>query len=162
VRIIVPGWAGDSWIKWLQHIGVLEHEHDGFWMKSAYRYPKSNVNPGAVVNPADTVPVTSLGVKSVIARRAAGTMTANSVTIAGAAWSDDSPVTDVDVSTDGGQYWTSATFGKDLGRSSWQLWEFDWRPDLEGQYSLMSGAHSASGAVQPLEQQWNPAAIYGT
>ena len=64
----VPGWAGDSWIKWLQHIEVLDHKYDGFWMKSAYRYPKSSVNPGAAVNPADTVPVTSLGVKSVIAK----------------------------------------------------------------------------------------------
>lgn len=156
VRIVVPGWAGDSWIKWLQHIEVLDHEHDGFWMKSAYRYPKSTVNPGATVNPADTVPVTSLGVKSVIAKPAAGPMTANSVTIAGAAWSDGSPVTGVDVSTDGGQHWTSATLGKDLGRYSWRLWEFDWTPGPEGQYMLMSRAHTASGAVQPLEQQWNP------
>src|SRR5579863_4479068 len=36
VRMIVPGWAGDSWVKWLQHIEVLDHEFDGFWMKTAY------------------------------------------------------------------------------------------------------------------------------
>ena len=35
LRLIVPGWAGDSWVKWLQHIEVLDHEFDGFWMKSA-------------------------------------------------------------------------------------------------------------------------------
>jgi sulfite oxidase len=116
LRVIVPGWAGDSWIKWLQQIEVLDHEYDGFWMKSAYRYPKSPVQPGAAVNPSETVPVTNLGVKSIIAKPAAGPMLASSVTIAGAAWSDGSPVTGVDVSTDGGLHWTPATFGKDLGR----------------------------------------------
>jgi DMSO/TMAO reductase YedYZ molybdopterin-dependent catalytic subunit len=35
LRVIAPGWAGDSWVKWLQHIEVLDHEFEGFWMKSA-------------------------------------------------------------------------------------------------------------------------------
>ena len=83
-------------------------------------------------------------------------MSTGSVTIAGAAWSDGSPVTGVDVSTDGGQHWTPATLGKDLGRYSWRLWELDWTPGPEGEYVLMSRARTASGAAQPLEQQWNP------
>jgi DMSO/TMAO reductase YedYZ molybdopterin-dependent catalytic subunit len=32
LRVIAPGWAGDSWVKWLQHIEVLDHEFEGFWM----------------------------------------------------------------------------------------------------------------------------------
>ena len=67
LRVISPGWASDSWVKWLRHIEVLDHEFDGFWMKSAYRRPQERVEPGAAVNAVDMVPVTDLNVKSVIA-----------------------------------------------------------------------------------------------
>ena len=39
LRLVVPGWAGDSWIKWVTSISVLNREHDGFWMARAYRHP---------------------------------------------------------------------------------------------------------------------------
>ena len=35
LRVVAPGWASDSWVKWLTSIRVLDKEHDGFWMKSA-------------------------------------------------------------------------------------------------------------------------------
>jgi hypothetical protein len=67
LRVIAPGWAGDSWVKWLTSIRVLDQEHDGFWMKSAYRHPGRPVAPGVAV-PLDTMqPVTNLRIKSVIA-----------------------------------------------------------------------------------------------
>ena len=67
LRLIAPGWAGDSWVKWLQHIEVLDHEFEGFWIKTAYRHPTHPVPPGAAVDQAEMVPVTDLNVKSVIA-----------------------------------------------------------------------------------------------
>jgi hypothetical protein len=72
VRVIVPGWASDSWVKWLRHVQVLDHEFEGFWMKTAYRHPTHAVTPGASVDPAEMVPVTDLNIKSVIATPAAG------------------------------------------------------------------------------------------
>jgi DMSO/TMAO reductase YedYZ molybdopterin-dependent catalytic subunit len=39
LRVIAPGWASDSWVKWVTNITVLDKEFDGFWMKSAYRKP---------------------------------------------------------------------------------------------------------------------------
>ena len=39
LRVIAPGWASDSWVKWLSHVEVLDHEFEGFWMKTAYRHP---------------------------------------------------------------------------------------------------------------------------
>jgi DMSO/TMAO reductase YedYZ molybdopterin-dependent catalytic subunit len=68
LRVIVPGWAGDSWAKWLTSIRVLDREHDGFWMKRAYRHPGKAVAPGTLIAPDQMQPVTSLRVKSVIAR----------------------------------------------------------------------------------------------
>jgi DMSO/TMAO reductase YedYZ molybdopterin-dependent catalytic subunit len=62
LRVIAPGWAGDSWTKWLTSIRVLDQEHDGFWMKSAYRHPGRPVAPGVAV-PLDRMqPVTNMRV----------------------------------------------------------------------------------------------------
>jgi len=67
LRVVAPGWAGDSWVKWVTSIRVLEKEHDGFWMKGAYRHPGKPVAPGTAVPAEQMQPVTSLRVKSVIA-----------------------------------------------------------------------------------------------
>ena len=35
LRVVAPGWASDSWTKWVTSISVLDHEFDGFWMVNA-------------------------------------------------------------------------------------------------------------------------------
>ena len=114
--MVVPGWAGDSWIKWVTSITVLNREHDGFWMARAYRHPGRAVPPGTSVAPEQMHPVTSLRVKSVIAepRDDGGVITVaaagDPLTIRGAAWSGDAgPVTRVDVGVDEGRSWSRAT-----------------------------------------------------
>src|SRR5712692_3536061 len=154
LRLVVPGWAGDSWVKWLEHIQVLDREFDGFWMKTAYRHPTHSVAPGTAVDPAEMVPVTDLNVKSVIASPG-GWIKPGPVRIGGAAWSNSSPVTGVDVSVDGGTTWKPAKLGKDRSRYAWRLWELDWKP-VEGKYTLMARATNAAGQTQPLSQEWNP------
>jgi len=155
LRVIVPGWASDSWVKWLEHIEVLDHEFEGFWMKTAYRHPTHPVEPGAAVDPKEMVPVTDLNVKSVIATPAAGSIKPGRTRISGTAWSNTSPVTRVDVSVDAGKTWKPAKLGKDKGQYAWRLWQLDWQPSI-GRHTLLARATNAAGQVQPLEQQWNP------
>lgn len=154
LRVIVPGWAGDSWVKWLQHIEVLDHEFDGFWMKSAYRHPPAHVAPGTAVDAANMVPVTDLAVKSVIATPDGWTKPGR-VRIQGVAWSNTSPVSKVDVSTDGGKTWNAAKFANPSSKYGWRVWQFDWAAK-EGKYSLLSRATNAAGVSQPTEPEWNP------
>ena len=52
LRLVVPGWAGDCWVKWLTRIEVRDTEFDGFFMKTAYRHPGKGVAPGSAVDPA--------------------------------------------------------------------------------------------------------------
>lgn len=153
--MIVPGWASDSWVKWLEHIEVLDHEFEGFWMKTAYRHPTHPVEPGAAVDPKEMVPVTDLNVKSVIATPAAGSIKPGRTRISGTAWSNTSPVTRVDVSVDGGTTWKPAKLGKDKSQYAWRLWQLDWQP-AAGKYTLLARATNAAGQTQPMEQQWNP------
>jgi sulfite oxidase len=163
LRVVVPGWAGDSWIKWVTSVSVLNREHDGFWMARAYRHPGKPVQPGLAVAPETMQPVTSLRVKSVIAepRDAGGVISAEAgkpIVIRGAAWSGDAgAVTSVDVSVDGGRTWTPATLRRDQRTEfGWRLWEYRWTPPREAYYTVFARARDAAGNTQPLEQEWNP------
>jgi DMSO/TMAO reductase YedYZ molybdopterin-dependent catalytic subunit len=157
LRLVASGWAGDSWVKWVTNISVLDKEYDGFFMKTAYRRPVRTVAPGTAVNPAAMVPVTAIKPKSVIASPVAGQrLAAGPVTIRGAAWAGESPVARVDVSADNGRTWRPARLGADRARYAWRLWEAGWTPPEDGSYVLMSRATDEKGDTQPLIEEWNP------
>ena len=154
LRVIAPGWAGDSWVKWLTRIELLDHDFEGFWMKTAYRHPAKHVAPGAAIDPKDMIPVTDLNVKSVIAHpnewAAPGL-----VKVQGVAWSNTSPVAKIEVSTDAGKTWSPANFTGRPTEFGFRKWTFAWKT-AEGQYTLMARATNKAGQYQPLEPEWNP------
>jgi DMSO/TMAO reductase YedYZ molybdopterin-dependent catalytic subunit len=157
LRVVAPGWAGDSWVKWLTSLQVIAQDFDGFFMKTAYRYPNLTVAPGTTVDPNDMSPVEELRPKTVIAGPAEGArLTAESVRIYGAAWSGEAPVAKVEVSTDSGRSWRLATLGKDRAQFGWRLWEASWSPSKPGSYVLLARATDSAGRAQPLVADWNP------
>ena len=160
LRAVVPGWAGDSWTKWITGIRVLPEESRSFWMKSAYLHPGKPVAPGTVV-PTDSMrPVTSLRVKSVIASPLDNAIVepGKPLLVRGAAWTGDvgGQVTAVDVSVDQGRSWKAARLLSPATSFGWRLWEFSWTPTVERHYTLLARARDSSGDVQPLVQEWNP------
>jgi DMSO/TMAO reductase YedYZ molybdopterin-dependent catalytic subunit len=160
LRVVAPGWASDSWVKWLTSIRVLDKEHDGFWMKSAYRHPGKPVAPGTAVPPDQMQPVTSLRVKTVIAAPVDGSqiVMGSPLAIRGVAWSGDAgPVTEVEVSIDGGRSWKPAALREDQRTQfGWRQWEFSWTPSQEAYYTILARARDAAGNTQPFDQEWNP------
>ena len=154
LRVIAPGWASDSWVKWLARIELLDHEFDGFWMKTAYRHPPMHITPGTAVDPKDMIPVTDLNVKSVIARPS-DWAAPGLISIQGVAWSNASPVTKVEVSTDGGKTWSTVKFAGKFTKYGFRKWSFGWKA-TEGEYILMSRATNAAGQSQPMAPEWNP------
>jgi sulfite oxidase len=157
LRLIVPGWAGDSWVKWVTEIEARDREFDGFFMKTAYRRPVRTIMPGSAVDAADMQPVTSIRPKSVIASPREGEkLGRGAVTVRGAAWAGESPVARVDVSTDSGRTWRAAKLGSEQAKYGWRLWEFAWTPPAAGSYVLMAQASDAAGEKQPLAADWNP------
>jgi DMSO/TMAO reductase YedYZ molybdopterin-dependent catalytic subunit len=158
LRVVAPGWASDSWVKWLTNITVLDKEFDGFWMKNAYRKPDHPIAPGSALAPEKMIPVTSLRVKSVIATPIDGaTLRLAPIAVQGVAWSGDKgPVTSVDVSTDGGRSWKAADLGPDKSQFGWRQFSYAFRPDRESYYNVMVRATDASGETQPFAQEWNP------
>ncbi len=147
LRVIPAGWASDSWVKWVTSITVLDKEFDGFWMKNAYRKPDFHVEPGAAVPLDQMKPVTSLNVKSVV-------YSTNGDVARGVSWSGDhGPVVAVDVSTDGGASWAPATLRGRETKYGWRQWDCKVPPHSK---AVWARARDASGAVQPMAQEWNP------
>lgn len=157
LRAIVPGWEGAYAVKWLVHIRVTDHEHEGFFVKTAYRYPTKRIAPGAIVDPRDMAPLTGLVVKSLINSPLDGTTVRSSkVLITGFAWAGEADIARVDISTDNGSSWYSARLGKDRERYAWRGFEYEWHVTEPGSYLIMSRATDENGRLQPTVSQWNP------
>jgi DMSO/TMAO reductase YedYZ molybdopterin-dependent catalytic subunit len=157
LRAIVPGWEGAYAVKWLNHIELIDKEHEGFFVKTAYRYPNKRVAPGAAVPPQDMVPLTALVVKSFINAPAEGTkFKPGKVRIAGFAWAGELNIAKVEVSLDNGSTWTLARLGKERERYAWQSFTHEFNITQPGSYLLMARATDEKGNVQPVAPQWNP------
>lgn len=157
LRSIVPGWEGAYSVKWLNHIQVLDKEHEGFFVKTAYRYPNRRVAPGQAVDPKDMVPLTGLVVKSFINSPLEGTRTKpGRVRISGFAWAGESGISKVEVSMDNGGTWVAARIGRERERYAWQSFEYEFNIASPGSYVLMSRATDDKGRMQPVVPQWNP------
>ena len=77
-------------------------------------------------------------------------------TVSGAAWSGETDVTDIAVSTDGGRTWAPAAFLDPVRRHAWRRWKFDWlTPKNPGKHTLLARARDANGMLQPGEHDLN-------
>lgn len=157
LRLVAPGWASDSWVKWLTKIELTAEIPDVFYMKTGYRHPGFGVRPGQAVRPEDMKPVEELQIKSVIAWPYDGeTVGPSSQSISGAAWSGEAPVESVEVSLDRGRSWNRAEIKSPKSDFGFVLWEFIWAPRRLGYHVFMARAIDAKGRTQPFRQEWNP------
>jgi DMSO/TMAO reductase YedYZ molybdopterin-dependent catalytic subunit len=146
VRAIVPGHYGMASVKWLTRIRAVREPFRGYWQTSDYGYWDDA--EGAPIRRA----LGEMQVKSEIARPGVyETIPPNApYTIAGAAWSGESEVVEVAVSTDGGETWSPAELIDPARRHAWRRWKLDWlTPRRPGTYTLLARARDARGRAQP-------------
>ncbi len=158
LRLLVPGWEGAYSVKWLVHITVSDRDYDGAFVSAGYRLPRSAVAPGTVVSAADTVPIRQLAVKSILSSPPEGTMLTRGrpASVAGFAWSGETDIRRVDISTDSGRTWAPARLGRERAPYAWRQFEYMWTPAEPGSHVVLSRATDARGHVQPLAADWNP------
>ncbi len=147
LRAVVPDWYGMASVKWLTRIIVADRVFRGYFESSDYTY--WDQRDGL---PAQLLPVGEIEVKAQIARPTLHEVVpADSVCrIHGAAWTGNSVITRVEVSTNGGRSWKDAQLLGGPVRHAWRLWEFHWRtPTKPGPCVLMARATDARGRVQP-------------
>lgn len=161
MRLVVPGWAGDHWVKWLTRLRVQREEAEGFFMQTAYRMPTSVVAPGAAVAPADMRSLTTFPVKSLIVtplegeRRSPGEQL-----IKGIAFSGEAPIEAVEVSSDEGKTWRRAKLEGEPGVGRWQTFSILIPNSAPAPMSAIARAIERAGRMQPQHAAWNPSGYF--
>jgi DMSO/TMAO reductase YedYZ molybdopterin-dependent catalytic subunit len=154
LRVVVPTWTGNHWLKWLRALVVSDVEHPGFYQQVGYRLPKVPAPPGAPVPPEGLAPVTTMNVKSLFARPSRdATLERGRVELRGVAWTGAGLVARVEVSIDGGP-WSPATLEGPEREGSWRLWSLDWDAP-PGAHTARVRATDSAGQVQPAVPPWN-------
>jgi DMSO/TMAO reductase YedYZ molybdopterin-dependent catalytic subunit len=154
-RLVIPGWAGDHWMKWLTRLSAAEAAQTGFYMETAYRFPLSPGAPGVTFKPEEMKPVTELFVKSNITRAPSAARVGSEETIQGFAFSGAPDIAKVETSDDGGATWSPAQLGKEHDPYAWRLWSARWTPRNPGKATILARATDIRGNVQPREAIWN-------
>lgn len=147
LRLVVPGWEGNMWIKWLRRLEVGDEPWHHREETSKYtdlmangkarRFTWEMDAKSVITNPSPQAPLLHRKGQTVIT---------------GIAWSGRGTIDRVDVSIDGGRNWHTARIdGPSLDKSMHRFYyDFDWdgSPLL-----LQSRAMDSTGYVQPTKNQ---------
>ncbi|QIE42894.1 sulfite dehydrogenase [Rhodobacteraceae bacterium SC52] len=145
LRLVVPGWEGNMWVKWLRRLEVGDEPWHHREETSKYtdlladgkarRFTWEMDAKSVITNPSPQAPLTH---------------GAGPTVLSGLAWSGRGTIPRVDVTLDGGKNWHQARMsGPSLSKSMHRFYfEFDWN----GQPLLLqSRAHDSTGYVQPTK-----------
>jgi sulfane dehydrogenase subunit SoxC len=141
LRLLLPGWEGNTSVKWLRRIELGVRPWMTRWETSKYTDPLPDGTARQFSFDMDA--------KSIITSPAAPQqITKGWWPISGLAWTGRGRITKVEVSTDGGQSWETATLQGDSHPKAHvrftRMWEWDGREAL-----LLSRATDETGYVQP-------------
>ncbi|HAB15244.1 MAG TPA: sulfite oxidase [Verrucomicrobiales bacterium] len=151
VRLIVPGWFGIAWVKWLKRVDVLDRRFMGKWMAREYVTIRGEEREDPKTTNWRETSVCNLCCKSVTAR--AVRRPDGSIRFSGAAWSDGTTLKSVEVKLDDGR-WEPATLERKPARGrdtkyTWSFWHYDWKHPTPGDHSVVARATDVDGRVQP-------------
>ncbi len=154
LRIVVPGWEGNMWVKWLRRIEVGDEpwHHREETSKYTDLLEDGRARRFTWVMDAKSV-ITSPSPQAPIRHGKGWTV------ISGVAWSGRGSIPRVDITLDGGKNWVQArmdgpSFDKSMHRFYYEF-EWDGSPLL-----LQSRAHDSTGYVQPTKDELR--AVRGT
>jgi hypothetical protein len=160
---VLPGWTGTYWMKHLITIEAVTKPFADFWMKAAYRVPLGKFPLVARFTSQETAtntPITEMVVNSLITNPVEGAkVKGGRITAGGIAWDGGYGITSVEVSTDGGKSWSTATLGEDLGPYAFRPWTFGMRV-RRGKHTIMARATNAIGQSQTSKLILNPAGYH--
>jgi len=153
LRLVVPGWYGMTSVKWLDRITVLDEPFEGYQQAHAYRFRRSEDEEGdPITRMRPRALMVPPGVPDFLTRRRF--VESGQCLLEGRAWSGRAPIEAVEVSTDGGETWASASLEAAPDRWSWSRWSWTWDA-APGDHELACCARDAEGGEQPLQPDWN-------
>jgi len=147
VRLVVPGWEGNLWVKWLRRIEVTDAPVESREETSKYTdvLADGTARKWTWVMDAKSI-ITSPSPQQPI------THGAGPLVITGLAWSGHGQITRVDVSKDGGMTWETARLGRQGDAKA--LTRFYLDTEWNGEpWLLQARAMDDTGYVQPTKDQ---------
>jgi len=145
LRLVVPGWFGIAWIKWLNRIEALDRRFMSKYMAREYVTIRGEEKNGKTIWRETSVG--PMDVKSVLAR--ATRLKDGAVRLRGAAWTDGTPLQKVEIKTDDGAWLPATLDRKQRSPYAWTFWTYDWKEPEGGEHVLVSRAIDAEGRIQP-------------
>ena len=144
LRLIVPGWYGIAWVKWLNRIELRDRRLMNRFMARDYvtlrgerhgdtiQWKESSVGP--------------LNVKSLVGR--VTRFKNGTLSVTGAAWAHD-PISSVELRIDNLPWVQTRIDERYRAPHAWTFWSYDWKNPGPGEHTLVSRAVDAKGHVQP-------------
>ena len=131
VRVLIPGHWGETNVKWLSEIELLDEEMDGYWEQRGWH---------------GTGPV-----NTVAKLWSTTTLENGRIEVAGHAYAGTRGVERVEVSIDAGETWRDAELSEPLpGDDVWRQWRYEFEPD--GSHEVVVRAVDGTGSVQPEDR----------
>jgi DMSO/TMAO reductase YedYZ molybdopterin-dependent catalytic subunit len=134
LRLVVPGFYGFIWRKWLKEISVTKEKYaEPQWLKSMKLVKSKKVMLSTkILKPHNNEIITK-----------------NPYAIAGVSWGGEKTIHHVEVSFDHGITWTPAkTIWRQTHSYAWVVWRFLWSPPQEGTYIITARAIDQEGRLQ--------------
>ena len=142
-RAVVPGYFGTNSVKWLSRITLAAARPEGLFTTWLYNRRVD------VDGREDVAPAHELDVNAVIVRPAdRDRVPPGRHLVTGWAWSS-SPITRVELSTDGGTSWQASHVVAQGPAPAWQRFGFEWDAAAPGAYDIRARATDSRGRVQP-------------
>lgn len=151
LRLIVPQWYAMASVKWLKSVTVIPYKFEGPFQTDDYiYYPSKEIDEGK--SPVTTISASSLIQKPLdYAVLGLGTHI-----IDGIAWTGQGNIQRVELSFDEGNTWVEAEiYQHNEHPYSWAFWNYKWKAEKKGEFTIMSRAYDSMGRVQPLIPEWN-------
>ncbi len=147
VRLVVPGWEGNMWVKWLRRIEVTNQAVQSREETSKYTDTLADGTARKWTWVMDAKSVITSPSPQMPIKHGAGPLV-----ITGMAWSGRGQITRVDVSKDGGKTWETARLGTQGANKALTRFYLDTTWDGE-EMLLQSRAMDETGYVQPTKTQ---------
>jgi DMSO/TMAO reductase YedYZ molybdopterin-dependent catalytic subunit len=139
-RMIVPGHYGMKSVQWLTEIEAVDHDYKGYYAKKGW-------TDDAVVKTTSSIDLPGHG----------ATLKGPAHRVEGLAFAGTRGIKLVEVSTDGGEQWSSASLQPALSAASWVFWTYEWKVSKPCRYTLLVRATDGTGKLQTsIEQEPAP------
>ena len=134
-RLLIPNLYGIKNVKWLTEIEPIDHDFQGYWQLRGW-------SEEAVIQTMSRINVPNRFSKVKVGDTGAG----------GVAFAGSRGIARVEISSDEGETWHTATVKQALSPYSWVLWTADWSPPAAGSHELRVRATDGTGQVQTDER----------